>query len=83
MLGWWKQFDHIFLLCAIAPMESGFCHAQIQRNEMSTACENFAASAIYRLMKECDGSRGGKGHKEVGRFLVEKAHALYLRSAVV
>ncbi len=82
MLGWWKQFDHIFLLCAIAPMESGFCLAQIQRNEMSTACENFAASAIYRLMKDMMAAEG-EGHKDVGRFLFEEAHALFLRSAVV
>jgi hypothetical protein len=49
---------------------------------MSTACENFAASAIYRLMKDVMAAEG-KGHKEVWWFLVEEAHALFLRSAVV
>jgi hypothetical protein len=49
---------------------------------MSTACENFAASAIYRLMKDVMAAEG-EGHKEVGQFLVEEAHALFLRSAVV
>jgi hypothetical protein len=43
------QYDHIFLPCVIAPMESGFCHAQIQRNEMFLACEVFVSLVIYRL----------------------------------
>jgi hypothetical protein len=48
-VGWLMQYDHIFLPCVIAPMESGFCHAQIQRNEMLLACEVFVSLMIYRL----------------------------------